>query len=87
MRDLLLLLATAALLLQRCKGLPVTASEHPCENPWPEPGQKGATGPDCTIPVFGGTPDGSDMSAWCRSDGCSSLEPGAWACFAVRAPW
>lgn len=57
-----------------------------CDNPWPqEGGQGGWTGPECSIPVYRGKPDGADMAAACGD--CASLQPGDWACFAVRAPW
>ena len=58
-----------------------------CDNPWPEEGgQSGWTGPECSIPVHStGKADGADMAAACGN--CSRLEPGDWACFAVRAPF
>jgi hypothetical protein len=57
-----------------------------CDNPWPqEGGQAGWTGPECSIPVFAGKADGADMAAACGD--CANLQPGDWACFAVRAPW
>ena len=58
-----------------------------CDGSWPEPGSSGWTGPDCALPVSGGSADGSDMTGWCHGSGCASLAPGNWSCFAVRAPW
>jgi hypothetical protein len=59
-----------------------------CDNPWPGPNEHGYTGRNCTIPVYGGQPDGGDMTAWCAGDAsCNSLVAGAWGCFAVHFPW
>lgn len=46
-----------------------------------------AAGPECLLPVYGGTVDGADMAASCRASGCATLQPNAWVCFAVAAPF
>ena len=59
-----------------------------CDRPWPEPGSSGWTGPECRIAVFSPPADaqpGVDVTAHCKEQGCGSLQPGAWHCFAVRA--
>lgn len=44
-------------------------------------------GPECLLPVYGGTADGSDMAAACKASGCATLQPSGWVCFAVAAPF
>lgn len=97
MRSLAVLVAAFALLAAIA---PVFASEDcsghgklvgdtcQCEQPWPAEGQRGWTGPQCGIPVWG-TPaaKGADLTAWCHDQQCHSLQAGGWACFAVRAPF
>jgi hypothetical protein len=60
-----------------------------CDNPWPEPGGSGWTGPECRIAVFAPPADaaakpGADLTQPCKEQGCDSLQPGAWHCHAVR---
>lgn len=55
-----------------------------CDTPFPEPGQQGFVGLNCSVPVFGSTLNGKDMAAGCSSSGCGSLEPGQWACFSAN---
>eukprot|EP00887_Chlorella_sp_A99_P006173 scaffold3.g6173.t1 len=43
-----------------------------CDNPWPEIGQAGWTGHNCTIAVYGAAVDGQDMTAGCASGGTSA---------------
>ncbi len=63
-----------------------------CDNPWPEPGGSGWTGPECRIAVFAppadtaGTP-GAELTQPCKEQGCDSLQPGTWHCHAVRTPF
>jgi hypothetical protein len=52
-----------------------------CQNPFPDPGDKGWVGINCTIPVFGAKINESATS-WCsHTADCNSLAPGEWACF------
>lgn len=55
-----------------------------CDGHWPAPGEQGWTGPQCSVPVFGGTADGRDLTAACGQ--CGSLAAGNWTCFAVGTP-
>lgn len=60
-----------------------------CDAPWPSAGQQGWTGPACGIRTWGtdlaALAAGTDLTAWCRSQGCAALEPAAWSCWAVPA--
>lgn len=61
-----------------------------CDNPWPEPGASGWTGPECRIAVFAPPADaaaqpGAELTSHCKEQGCDSLQPGAWHCHAVGA--
>ena len=57
-----------------------------CDNPWPNPTEKGWTGKKCDIPVFGGQADGQDMSSWCQGDKCNTLQAcGAWVAIALSS--
>lgn len=58
-----------------------------CDNPWPEIGQAGWTGHNCTIAVYGAAVDGQDMTAGCASGGCNSLQPDGWVCFYSKLSW
>lgn len=62
-----------------------------CDQPWPEEGKQGWTGPQCGIPVWAAAAadvkSGADLTSWCRGQQCHSLPAGGWACFAVRAPF
>lgn len=58
-----------------------------CDRPWPDAGQSGWTGRNCSVPVWGGAADGSELTAPCAASGCAHLAPGAWVCFALKFPW
>lgn len=88
----LLITITLCTAVQDCSGHgKLVDGKCVCDDAWPGAKESGWTGPQCGLKVWGPPADGplagTDFTSWCHEQGCHSLEPGAWACFATRAPF